>query len=560
MVFKSKMVKKIFFIILIAVGIFLRFYQINEIPAGLFMDEATIAVDSKSIAQNGFDEYERNYPFAFEALSDFRPPGYVYLTALAYEFLGPTTLTVRIVSLLSSIAGILLLGYFTRLLFPKRELLPLISMAVLAISPFHIHFSRIGYETMLATTLMLLYFISIIHLLKKPNLIWMIIGILCAGISLWTYPGAKFIVPIVTLSIFLLGLFNLNFEFKRKNLILIPLIFLTTCAIVYIPALLNPIFDKRPISYLKEGTDGTLIGIITKKPLLMINSWLYMFDFQFLFKKGDLFAFRHGTKEQGLFLSIFAIPFILGVLNVIRRYSNKSFSIPFLIILTLVIGFPSALTSSTPYGTRILPILIPFSIFVALGIDMLIQKTERIKPFIKIPSYAITIVILIFQISLFYHIYFVHFKKTSLPEFPKASRDMAIFIKDFRTENRQTPIYFLTERSCRQWAHDDLHFWYFADLDNTEMVIWNNKFREIRYKNGSPFDNYDATTIPSHTFENIHLYPGYEAVENSEKDSLIVRCGLHLKDIDETREQIIKVFYMYEDEKRDAYYVITRKL
>ncbi len=557
---KSNMGKKVFFIILIVVGIFLRFYQIHEIPAGLFMDEATIAVDAKSIAQNGFDEYERSYPLAFEALSDFRPPGYVYLTALAYEFFGPTTITVRIVSLLSSIIGILFLGYFTKLLFPKKELLPFISMAVLSVSPFHIHFSRIGYETMLATTLMLLYFIAIIHLLKKPNLIWMIVGVLCAGISLWTYPGAKFIVPIVALTILILGIFNINFEFKRKNLIIIPLILLATAVLVYIPALLNPIFDKRPISYIKEGTDGTLLGIITKKPLLMLNSLLYMFDFQFLFKKGDLFAFRHGTKEQGLFLSIFAIPFILGILAVIRRYSNKSFSIPFLIILTLVIGFPSALTSNTPYGTRILPILIPFSIFIALGIDILIQKTEKIKPFIKIPAHVAVFVILVFQISLFYHIYFVHFKKTSLPEFPKASRDMALFIKDFRIENKQTPIYFLTERSCRQWAHDDLHFWYFANLDNSQMVKWNNKFREIRYKNGSPFDNYDAATIPSHTFENIHLYPGYEAVENSAKNSLIVRCGLHLKDIDESKEEIIKIFYMYEDETRDAYYVITRKL
>lgn len=552
--------KKIFFIILIVLGIFLRFYQINEIPYGLFMDEATIAVDSKSIAENGFDEYGRKFPLAFEALSDFRPPGYVYLTSLAYKVLGPTTLTIRIISILSSILGIILLGYFTKILFPRKELLPLISMAVLAISPFHIHFSRIGYETMLATTLMLVYFISLVHLLKRTNPVWIIIGILSAGLSLWTYPGAKFIVPIVTLSIFVLGLFNLTFEYKRRNMIIFPLVFLITCVIAYIPALLNPIFDKRPISYLKEGTDGTLFGVITKKPFLMLNSWLYMFDFQFLFKKGDLFAFRHGTKEQGLFLSIFAIPFVLGLISAIRRYSNKSFSIPFLIILTLVIGFPSALTSGTPYGTRILPILIPFSIFVALGIEILLQKTEKIKPFIKYPVYLIVVATIFFQIALFYHIYFVHFKKTSLPEFPKASRDMGIFIKDFRMKNKQTSIYFMTERSCRQWAHDDLHFWYFADLDNNEMTKWNNMFREERYKKGSPFDNYDSVTIPSYTFDNIYLYPGYKAAEQSPKGSLIVRCGLHLNDIDKSKEEILKVFYMYQEEMRDPYYVVTKKL
>lgn len=552
--------KKIFFIILIVIGIFLRFYQINEIPAGLFMDEATIAVDAKSIAQNGFDEYGRKYPFAFEALSDYRPPGYVYLTALAYNFLGSSIITIRIISLISSIIGIFLLGYFTRLLFPEKKLLPFISMAVLAISPFHIHFSRIGYETMLATTLMLLYFISLMHILKKPNLFWIITGVFSISLSLWTYPGAKFIVPMATLVLFLLGLLNITFGIKRKNLLVYPLFFLATCLFVYIPAIINPIFDKRPISYIKEGTDGTILGIITKKPLLMLNSWLYMFDFQFLFKKGDLFAYRHGTKEQGLFLSVFAIPFALGLLSCVRRYSSKSFSIPFLIILVFVIGFPSALTSNTPYGTRILPILIPFSIFIAMGIEILINKLERLNIFIKFSTYLVFIVILLFQILLFYHIYFVHFKTTSLPEFPKASRDLANFIADFRSKNNTTEIYFLTERSCRQWSHDDLHFWYFANLNNKEMVNWNNKFRETRYKYGSPFDAYDNITIPSYSFGNIHLYPGYMLAENSPKNSLIIRCGLHLKDIDESKEKIIKIFYMYEQEKRETYYVVTTKL
>lgn len=552
--------KKIFFIILIFAGVFLRLYRINELPAGLFIDEAAIAVDAKSIAQDGMDEYGRRFPFAFEALSDFRPPGYVYLTAIVFKFLGPTLLTVRFVALLSSIIGIFLLGYFTKLLFPTRKILPYIAMAALSLSPFYIHFSRIGYETTLATTLMLAYFISLLHLFKKPNIFWTIVGTVGIIASFWTYPGPKFILPILTGILFLMGLFKFTFGQNRKNVILYSLFFLGICFIGYIPGLLHPVFDKRPLGYIKEGTNGTVIGVLTTKPKLMLSSWLYMFDFQFLFKKGDLFAYRHGTKEQGLFLEIFVIPFVLGLMGLIRRYSNRSLGIPFLVILTLVIGLPSALTSSTPYGTRILPILIPFSIFIAIGVDMLFNLTDRLNYWLRTGIYALSIGILFFQIFLFSHIYFIHFKTTSLPEFPKAATDMALFVRDYKQTHPKSIIYFLNDRSCRAWSHDDLHLWYFADLDSRQMTKWNNMFRTKRYKHGSPFDAYDREIIPTYSFDNIVLFPGYEKMAKAPAGSLLVKCGIHLLNIKTSNEKIIKVFYLYEHEQREFYYVLSEKL
>ncbi len=552
--------KKIFFIILIATGIFFRLYKINEIPAGFFIDEATIAVDSKVIAQNGMDEYGRAFPFAFEALSDYRPPGYVYLTALVFKFLGPSLLTVRFVAIVSSIIGIFLLGYLTKLLFPQRKLLPYISMAVISTSQFHIHFSRIGYETMLATTLMLGFFVSLLILFKKHSLPWTIIGAICIIVGFWTYPGPKFIIPILTGLLLIMGLFKSTYELNRKNVIYYSLFFLGICVIAYIPSIIHPLFDKRPISYIKEGTNGTLLGIITTKPLLLLNSWLYMFDFNFLFKNGDLFAYRHSTKEQGIFLSIFLVPFVLGLMATIRRFSNKSFSITFLIILTVVLGIPSALTSNTPYGTRILPIIIPFSIFIALGIDIILRKIDKLKIWLKFTTYAFLISIVTFQLFLFSHIYFVHFKTTSLPEFPQAGADMAKFVKNYRQQHPKDLVYFLNARSCRQWSHDDLHLWYFADLNNVEMIKWNNLFREKRYKYTNPFDAYDRITIPPYSFENLRLYAGYDEMEEAPRGSLLVRCGLHLESIKPYKDKIIKIFYMYPDENREPYYILSKKL
>jgi hypothetical protein len=553
--------KKIFFLILILAGIFLRIYRIDQLPAGFFIDEVTIAVDSKNIAQNGTDEYGRRFPFYFEALSDFRLPGYVYATSVAYKFFGPQLITVKIPALLASVGTIFLLGYFARILFRDKKYLPWISMAILSLSPFHIHFSRIGYETTFATFFMLLLFISLFQLLKKPRLGWLIISIFCIFISTWTYPAAKIIVPGVISAILILGALGMTFGNNRRNMIAYPLVLLFFCALTFIPGMLNKVADKRSLNYIREGTDGTLMGIIKNKPRLLITSWLHILDFQLLFKRGDLFAFRHGTKEQGLYLGIFAIPLIIGFFYSLKNWSKKSFSLPYIFLLLLITGVPSALTSNTPYGTRIVPVLIPLTLILALGVNYILAFLASKKMTIRLASYGVLISILFYQVFQFSHIYFVHFKTTSLPEFPKASTDMAIFIKDVKENNPDKQIFFLADSSCRHWSFDSLYLWYFADLDNDQMAVWNNQFRDKRYAyEGSPFDAYDNISIPSGKVENIFLYPGYKALDNAEKGSMMVKCGVHLPNINTDREKVLKIFYMFEEQKSDPYYVVTEKL
>jgi hypothetical protein len=150
----------------------------------------------------------------------------------------------------------------------------------------------------------------------------------------------------------------------------------------------------------------------------------------------------------------------------------------------------------------------------------------------------------------------VHFRSTSQPEFPKASVEVANYIKTEMIKNPNKPIYFMNDKTCGPWTFDALALWYFADLPNQPMIKWNNAYRTARYdaKNMSPFDAYSRINIPTGQIENITLFPGYKKTKGQ---GMFIRCGFNLPNINTKIEKIDKIFYTYEDIERDPFYVVS---
>jgi len=222
---------------------------------------------------------------------------------------------------------------------------------------------------------------------------------------------------------------------------------------------------------------------------------------------------------------------------------------------------PSALTSGVPYAPRFIPVLIPLSMLIAYGLERVLEILSKQRPLSRRSIYSIILILFIYQFTYFFHVYFVHFKTTSLPEFPSAPVVLGQDIKNIRITNPDTEIYFLGGKSCRSWGHDDLQLWYFADLPNKDMIKWDNLFRQKRYASKySPFDAYDNITQPRFAFSDIVMNPSEDEIDMSLPGSVIIRCGLYLPTIDRTKEQVKKVYYMYESTKQDPYYVMTKKI
>ena len=170
---------RIFLLVLILViSVVLRFFNLSSNPPSLNWDETSIGYNAYSILKTGKDEYGNFLPIEFRSFDDYKPPVYVYLTVPSISVFGLTEFGVRfpaaLFGVLSVIVFYLLLG---QVLQKKegnvRDAVPLIGAFLLAISPWHLQFSRAAYEGNIGLFfLMLAFYLFFVGLQKKGILIF----------------------------------------------------------------------------------------------------------------------------------------------------------------------------------------------------------------------------------------------------------------------------------------------------------------------------------------------------------------------------------------------------
>ena len=188
-------------IIILLIAFSIRFINLNSTPA-LNPDEAALGYNAYSLIQTGKDEHGDSWPLHFKSFGDFKPGGYVYLALPFVKVLGLNTLAVRLPNLILSLLTIFFL-YKLVFLLSKSEILALLSSSVLALSPWHIHFSRGAWESSAALSFILIgtyfFFKSInVKFLLNFNLF-----VLFYVLSLYIYHSARLISPLIVLILFL---------------------------------------------------------------------------------------------------------------------------------------------------------------------------------------------------------------------------------------------------------------------------------------------------------------------------------------------------------------------
>ncbi len=540
------MAKKIILIVLIVFGLVVRFAALGKVPQGLFSDEVAIGLNAKLIAQEGYDEYGRDHPFAFESFSDYKFPGYIYATALAYKFFGSTVITVRLASFLPGLITIFIIGLIAKELFPKT-LTYLYAMAFLTTNPLHIQYSSIAYEANFALMFLSIFLLSVLKIASNKNpKIFLPLGVLSIILGTWTYHAEVIIFPLISLSLFILSFFVRGKTADLKLLRFSTIIYFTACIFATIPFLINHHIDERPISY--------LIG--QKDILLRLNeitsSFVRSFNLEFLFFRGDTFAYRNGLQEYGIFPLVFLLPLALGFLLIIKNFSWKNFPPIFLLSILTITLLPSALSSPVPYATRILPFLIPIVLIGSLGTAYLFDKLLNNKI-----SQILLLCIFIFQELLFVHIFFVHYEKTSRHEFPGVSVQLSQAASGLIQQDKM--VYFLNGYSCLPWGNDVLELWYFSKLSNKKMVNWNLQFRSQRIEQNNHAVIFDSMKSPKAEFANVKINLDQEEMATSNSGSYLIRCTTQGQLYDPSSEKLIQKFYMYPEYNLYEVYTLSQK-
>ena len=381
--------KKVLIILLFSLsllGLVARFWQFGTIPVSLYWDETAIGLDARSLLTTGKDLNGKFWPQPiFISYGDYKAPVYIWLVTLLGKILPVSELTVRLPSLLASlgIAWLLFkwLGSFVAVSF--------------LIMPWSIHFSRIGFESHLS----LFWLVLMTYLIIKKQPAW---AGLAAVFGIYTYFSLRFLAPVLFITTFLL---YANKKIKQ---------FLIGLTIVGIALLILIKSPNYAASQQYRLSNNNLITSTERKPerlkKFLINYSSY-FDPQFLLVSGDP-NLRHHSGFGGELLLIQGVSLLAGLVALLN-YRRKE--VWLMLVWLLISPVTAALVNETPHASRAIYLLIPLAWLIALG-------WSRLQHF-----WALIIgLLLIINLSVYLHDYFVHYPARSAEAWIKPYKDAAL--------------------------------------------------------------------------------------------------------------------------------------
>ena len=263
---KAKLLFIFCFIAVTIVAFLLRFYDLGKIPNGLYQDETAIGYNAYSILKTGKDEYGKSFPIYFKSFGDYKLPVYIYATVPSVLVFGLTPFAVRFPS---ALFGVLTVPLFALLMYEltKNKNFALLSMAILAITPWHLHYNRATFEVSISLFLFILgtYLIHKAFFSEKVRGLFFL-GTLSFVLGLYTYNLTRLLAPLIFLLILI---------FYRKKIKAVSKLELALTLLVSAIALL-PFFLTLFSPGGSSSASGTLIysSAAVQAPLLEFRSYL----------------------------------------------------------------------------------------------------------------------------------------------------------------------------------------------------------------------------------------------------------------------------------------------
>lgn len=348
--------RKILLVAIILLASFFRLWQIGENPAGFFTDEASNAINAYKIATTGRDAHDRAFPVLFEANGDWRDPVYIYSLVPSVALFGLSEFSVRIVSAIYGIGAVILIYFLGKEI--GGEEIGLVSSFILAISPWHIHFSRVGFQLIVAVFWILFALLFLYKSLKNKKYY----AFAAAGIilSFFSYSTTKlYILPLVVF--FFISNFKETIKLiKTKSFWIVSFLSIAIVIGLVLPHVYDGNFFKR-WDQVPHETDKNKLS----------QSYINHFSFDFLFTKGDADFFGQDVKRHSIIgmgeLHYFQLPFILiGILYVLFSKKVRS-KYKFFLFFLIIYPIGTIFTQLEPQATRSILGVIPFTILTSVG-------------------------------------------------------------------------------------------------------------------------------------------------------------------------------------------------
>lgn len=403
----------------------IRLYQLGSFPISLSPDEVALGYNAYSILKTGRDEHGAFLPLVFKSYGDYKPGLYIYLTVPFVAILGLTELTVRLPGAILGIVAVWLTYLILKYALPDIKFKVKgvtvhaghLAALTLAANPWHMSFTRGAWESGIAITEMLLAVYFMLIALRTKSTKYLSLAMAIAGLTLWTYHGAKlstFLMLTAGAAIYCKQLLK---SFTYKQLLIAGLTFI----IIASPILLGimsgqggrfAVFSVFSYPRTQEQITQTILEptglqqgdipykLFYSEPLNFATSILrrYFAHFspQFLFFKGDTEHPQYTIPYTGVLYWWDAISIIFGIIYLIKRPSKFGY---FILVWLILAPIPSALSRDELNAVRSLPTVIPLTMLIGFGLFNILKSIKS--------SYRIYGTALILGCYLFSFIYMV---------------------------------------------------------------------------------------------------------------------------------------------------------
>ena len=434
---------RIYFLILTGIVLLafcLRFYKLGEIPFGFYQDESAIGYNAYSLLTTGHDEHGVPFPLYFKSFGDYKLPVYIYSVVPAVALFGLTEFAVRLPSALFGVATIIAFYFFVRKL-TKNQWLSLIATSLLAINPWHLHYSRATFEVNIGLFLYILGVYFLVKAFENGKRGAFFAGVLCFIIGLYSYNLTRLLSPVLFLATFYL--YRNNKEKIAKSEYLITLIASILLLIPFITTFFTSsgvssaggtlIFSSAPIQAALLELRSYFVSLPTLFTKLFFNTffltlWQYInniasyLSIPFFFVTGSSHG-NHGIGNAGQFY-LFELPFItFGIVAAMRRRERWQ---ALLLVWAAVVVLIGALTREAPHATRSFFLLGPLEVFSAMGAVAIWQWIRSVK--YRGILFAVAGVLVIYNLIYYLSSYYVRFPIAYAKAWRSADKPLSLYL------------------------------------------------------------------------------------------------------------------------------------
>lgn len=418
--FIKKHIYSSIFVAIIFLSITLRFYQLGVNPPSLDWDEASSGYNAYSVLKTGSDEYGNKLPMSFRSFDDYKPPVYIYLSVPSVALFGLNEFAVRLPAAVIGVIAVIAVYFLTQEILLNlgtniRKSIALASAFFLAVSPWHLQFSRAAFEGNVGICFLTLSLIFFFKAMKKSK--YYFLFVLFFVLSLYSYHSFLLINPLLIVAVCVLFYKDL---LKQKLAVSFAFLLILILSIPLYSNFIHPQGSGSRFSMVTVFSDSEMQKFSADQLVLakknhdlvkqimynrrivfiprIISGYLSHFNFDFLFIHGDS-GVQHHAYNMGM-LYLWEAPFIaIGIIYLLKRRNRR---VALLFILFLLAPLPGAISTGAPHPVRAIAMIPAFQIFTSVGFVITCLFLLRRK---KAGKIIIGVFIILFSINFLYYMH-----------------------------------------------------------------------------------------------------------------------------------------------------------